>query len=399
MPRRVLLHSHHRTFKVRFPWRTEGIARALTAAGDEVAILCTADTARWRRRESQIDGVRFIEMPDLLGGRQRSGWDGWSAWCRHAWLRRQRFDVVHCFDTRPAVIHPTLAHVRRTRTPLVIDWADWWGRGGLIEENRPAWYRFAFERFETHYEERYRRHADATTVIARGLASRAAGLGVPSETIFWVPNGSTPARIAVVPPATHRAEFALPADALLLGFNAADVTIGFSLVLDGFARAAATLPHLHLLITGNLPAVAKESLARASCSGRVHALGFLSAAAYARALTCVDVFLLPFTDRPANRGRWPGRLNDYLSAARPLITQPFGEMAALLREEPIGLLADETPHDVAAAIASLAKDPTLRATLGQNARRLAETRLSWPVLGESLQAAYTCAARRHRALT
>ncbi|MBX3736809.1 MAG: glycosyltransferase [Candidatus Didemnitutus sp.] len=394
MPRRVLLHSHHRTFKVRYPWRTEGIAQALAAAGSEVTILCTADTARWRRRESAHDGVRFVEVPDLLRGRQRSGWDLWSAWHRHTWLRRQHFDLIHCLDTRPAVIHPTLAHLRRAPSPLVIDWADWWGRGGLIEENRPAWYRFAFERLETHYEERYRRHADATTVIARGLAERAVGLGVPRDSIFWLPNGCAPQRIPVVPPATHRAEFGLPADAFVVGFNAADVTIGFSLVLAAFAQAAAALPQAHLLLTGNLPTDARALLARTPHADRVHALGFVATDAYTCALTCADVFLLPFTDRPANRGRWPGRINDYLSTGRPIVTQPFGEMETLLREEPIGLLADDTPSAVAAALTTLACDPLRRAALGRHARHLAETRLSWPELSATLEAAYACAERR-----
>lgn len=395
MPRRILLHSHHRLHKVRFPWRTEGIARALAARGHEVTILCTAEADRLHLREAVDAGVRFVTAPDLLWGRQRSGWDAWSGLRRWAWLRRERFDLIHLFDTRPAVIHPTLAGLRHAPTPLVIDWADWWGRGGLITENRPRWYRFALERFETHYEEHFRRRADATTVIARGLGARAVGLGVASESIFWVPNGCTPARLPDVPPSTHRAEFQLPPDAVLVGFNAADVTIGFPLVLEAFATAAAERPDLRLVITGRLPPSAQALVAASPAAARISALGYLETDAYARLLTCVDAFLLPFVDRPANRGRWPGRINDYLSAARPVITNPVGEMATLLRREPVGLLCEESVAGFAAAIRRLAADPAERQALGRRARRLAETELHWTALGATLEQAYACAERRH----
>jgi len=397
VPRRILLHSHHRLHKVRFPWRTEGIARALAAQGDDVTVLCTAETERASVTEWVEDGVRFVTAPDLLWGRQRSGWDPWSGLRRFHWLRGERFDLIHLFDTRPAVIHSTLLHLSRHPTPLVIDWADWWGRGGLIAENRPAWYRFAFERCETHYEENFRRRADATTVIARGLAKRAVGLGVAPESIFWVPNGCTPARVPDVAPATYRTEFGFDDGAILFGFNATDVTIGLPLVLDAFARAAAQMPSLHLVITGRLPDAVGPLLAQSAAAARIHRLGYLDREAYARVLTCMDAFVLPFLDRPANHGRWPGRINDYLAAARPILTHAVGEMEELLRTEPVGLGCAENAAAMAEAMLQLAADPGLRQHLGRQARRLAETKLAWTALGRTLSAAYDHAIERHAA--
>ena len=51
---------------------------------------------------------------------------------------------------------------------------------------------------------------------------------------------------------------------------------------------------------------------------------------------------LGVVDRPANQGRWPGRINDYLCAGRPVITQPVGEMKILLEQEAIGRLCAAT---------------------------------------------------------
>lgn len=397
MSQRILLATHHRAFKARIPWRVGGVARTLARAGHAVTVLCTADTARRGLRETVEDGVTFVETPDLLWGRQRSGWDPWNAWHRARWLAGRRFDLVHAFETRPAVIHPLLRWLRRHPAPLVIDWCDWWGRGGLIEENRPAWYRAIFGGLETHYEEHYRVRADATTVIARGLADRATGLGVPADTIFPFPNGCWPDRLQPVDPRAHRAAFGLPAEAFLVGFNALDVTVGFDLVLDGFALAAARDPRVLLVLSGRLPPAQLARLAARGLGDRVRNLGFVPAADFPRALGCMDVFLLPFINRPANLGRWPGRLNDYLCAGRPVITQPVGEMRTLLEQEPVGLLCDETPAGVAAAILELQADPARCARLGRRARELAETRLNWDALAPVLAAAYTRALARFAA--
>jgi len=394
---RVLLVSHHRTYKTRIPWRVEGVARVLAQAGHEVTILCTADHARLARREFSSDGIRFVETPDLLWGRLRSGWDPWNAWQRLRWLARSDFDLVHAFETRPSVIHPLLRRLRRRPAPLVIDWCDWWGRGGLIAENRPAWYPALFGGLETYYEEHYRRRADATTVIARGLARRAEALGAPPASIFRFPNGCWPDRLRPTDPQAHRADFGFAPDELLVGFNALDVTLGFELMLAGFALAAARHPRLTLVLTGRLPARARRALQEAGLAGRARNLGFVPAEAYPRVLGCIDLFLLPFVDRPANYGRWPGRINDYLCAGRPVITQPVGEMKELLERESIGLLCAAEPAALADALLRLAASPEERARCGRRARELAEGPLAWPAYAPVLAAAYACAHDRFRA--
>jgi len=398
MSLRILLVTHHRTFKaLGRAWRVGNVARSLAQAGHAVTVLCTADTARRGVRESEVDGFHLVETPDLLWGRQRSGWDPWNAWTRARWLRGRQFDIVHAFETRPSVIHPLLGWLRRHPAPLVLDWCDWWGRGGLIEENRPAWYRLLFGGIETHYEENYRARADATTVIARGLAGRAAGLGVPADSIFWLPNGCWPDDLRPVDSRLHRAALGLPADDFLAGFNALDVTVGFDLVLAGFARAAAQNPRLTLVLTGRLPPAQLARIEAAQLGDRVRSLGFVPAADYPKVLGSIDAFLLPFIDRPANHGRWPGRINDYLCVGRPVITQPVGEMKILLEREPIGRLCAATPDAVAAALLELQSRPELGAAFGRRARELAESTLSWRALGPTLEAAYAHARRAHAA--
>lgn len=390
---RILLVSHHRLFKVREPMRVEGLARTLLRRGHEVTIVCVADREKWRVQEHTERGLRFITAPDLWWGKLRSGWDPWCCLRLRGILRRLDYDLLHAFETRPAIIHAVLPQLRRKPTPLVIDWIDWWGRGGLITENRPRWYQVLFGGVETYYEEHYRTRADATTVIARGLAGRAARLGVPNERIFWIPNGCRPESTQVVAPATHRAAFGLPADRFIVGASALDVKIGLDLSIDAIAAAARERPDVLLMLTGS-SADALAARARAAGLGaHVRSLGIVPAKDYLRALSCADAFFVPFLNRVANLGRWPGRINDYLTLGRPVITQPVGDMKHLLTEEPVGVLCDQTPAGIGAAIVALRDDPRRCAAFGAHARRLAESSLSWDALAPRIEAAYACAAR------
>lgn len=389
---RILLVSHHRQYKVREPWRVEGFARALQRRGHELTILCVADRERWRTQERTERGIRFIASPDLLWGRMRSGWDPWCAWHRTRTLRRLDYDLVHTFETRPATVHPLLAQLRRRPAPLVIDWTDWWGRGGLITENRPRWYQLLFGGVETYYEEHYRTRAGATTVIAQGLADRAAKLGVPPQSIFRIPNGCRPEAVKVVGPRAHRADFGLPADRFIVGASALDVKIGLDLAVDAIAVAARARPDVLLMLTGSAADALAERARAAGLGEYVRSLGIVPAAKYEAALSCADIFFVPFLDRVANYGRWPGRVNDYLALGRPIITQPVGEMKLLLESEPVGFLSDETPAGIGAAIVAARDQPERCAAFGAHARRLAETTLSWDALAPRIEEAYAYAA-------
>ena len=153
---RILMITHHR--RHRLGGRSLVMARHLAQRGHRVTIVATADYRRSGVVTSLVDGVRIIEAPDLLWGRLRSGWDVWGLLHRLRFLRTDAgpYDLVHCFETRPAIIYPALDYVHRRGLPLLTDWNDWFGRGGLIDVLRPAWYRFFLGGVETYYEEAFR---------------------------------------------------------------------------------------------------------------------------------------------------------------------------------------------------------------------------------------------------
>ena len=333
------------------------------------------------------EGVVMVESPDLLFGKLRSGWDPWTTLRRMQYLKNRDYDLVHAFETRPATIYPILNLMKRKRIPLAIDWIDWWGHGGLIVEHRPLWYRLIFSSVETWFEEHFRPLADASTVISRGLKRRAESLGVSSQSIFWVPNGCS-TKETDSPPVGCRAFFNIPENSYVVGFSALDVTMGIEIVLEAIAILAKNHPNVILMMTGKCGPPIASKISQNNISKITRVLGYLNTEDYKKAISCANVFVIPFPQRVANLGRWPGRINDYLSAGIPVVTNPVGEMKELLSLHKIGLLAREDKEDISEKIQILMKDKCLSEKMSKNARNLAANELSWKSIVDRVEETY-----------
>jgi glycosyltransferase involved in cell wall biosynthesis len=144
----------------------------------------------------------------------------------------------------------------------------------------------------------------------------------------------------------------------------------------------------YLLVTGNSPPQLLNVLQRTPIAGRITIAGVVGYHQLGEFLACGDVMLLPYTDRGVNRGRYPGKIGDYLAAGKPVITNPTGDLAELVRREQVGVLVEETPQAIAEAALMLFNNPNERQRLGQNARRVAEDKLDWRLLTAELEQFY-----------
>jgi glycosyltransferase involved in cell wall biosynthesis len=389
---RILMINHQRRYR---SWHRSGaFSVELARRGHDVTLMLVADREHWRLRESRQGAVRVVESPDLTFGRLRSGWDPVCALRRMRWLSSEasRFDLIHLFETRPASVYPALYFARREGLPLVIDWNDWWGRGGLVSTNRPLWYRALFGGFETFFEEHFRTRADATTVISRGLAARAAALGVP------------PGQITLLRPGVDAARFGAPPDAALrrrLGFNESHVILGYSSqdtffdtgpVLEGVARARTLGCPLRLLVLGNPTRVFLREIARRGLAEAVRLAGFVSEAEYPRYLALADFTVMPFGECRANLGRWPNKFGDYLAAGRPVVFNAFGDLAEFAAHAP-GIVCAFDGEAFAGAFCTLWRDAELRKRLGERARAVALEKFRWADRIRILEGVYAHATR------
>jgi glycosyltransferase involved in cell wall biosynthesis len=381
---RLLFLNHNVAWGGGTFFRAWHLARVMARKGHDVALLTIAPRARARLSSTRRDGVLVVETPDLFGGAARSGWDPWDTMRRCAYVATRHWDVVHAFDSRPAVILPALAAQRRGAA-LVLDWADWWGRGGTIEERQAgASQRWLVRPVETWFEESFRTRAVGTTVISRALESRAIGLGVPEASIVRIPQGSDIEGILPRCRDECRAEMGLDVRGPVFGYLGVLTRSDAELLWATFERIHAQRADARLVLVGR-PRVPVPS------HPAIVETGFVSHATLVAWLGACDVCLLPLRDTIASRARWPSKANDYLAAGRPVVTTAVGDLAPMIAAAGAGLTTPDNPERLAEAALCLATDPDAVARCGQAARRLAEGPLNWTTLATQLEKVYAAA--------
>jgi glycosyltransferase involved in cell wall biosynthesis len=382
---RVLMLNHNISWRSTF-FRAFYFGRELAALGHQVT-LATISTDRFiRPRIRELDGVQLVETPDWGRGLARTGWDPWDAFWRVRHFSRQRFDLVHGFDCRPAVLVPSLAVARRRGIPWVSDWADCWGGEGGAASQRANWIgRIAFRPIETWLEEGFRHRAAAVTVTSRLLFERATGFGWPQ--VRYLPSGANVSDVTPRPRDRCRAALGLPQEsrvACFVGF----VQYDLELVIRAFAVARRRVTAAKLLLVGPTNARARALAADLGLDGEIHDVGARPFAEIPDLLGAADLLLLPMSDNLMNRARGPIKLGDYLAAGRATLANPVGDLVEVFGEDGVGVLAEATPEAYGQAIAELLADPAACAAMGRRARAVAESKYAWSRLAPRLIEVY-----------
>jgi len=387
---RILMIVHHRRWRAAY--RSRVIAAELARRGHQITLIVTADKERWRFRDTlEADGVRVVDSPDLTWGRLRSGWDPICALRRLSWLWRngETYDLVHLFETRPATILPGLAVRRRSRTSVVIDWTDLWGRGGSISVKRPIWYRLMFAWVETFFEEHFRTYADATTTISYGLRDHAIGLGIDSGTILHIRNGADLTLFAPRPKEEGRRRLGLPPDAFIIGYSAQDSFFDLDPVFDSVRQLVDAGIDAMMVMSGHAPSRVRRSIARFGLESHAQFLGYLSWDDYPWFLPSCDALACPFPQTVYNLGRWPGKFGEYCAAGRPIVFNPHGDLADFASGDQVpGIACAFDATEFASAFRKLHDSPELCDNLGAIARSRALAEFDWRNVVDSLEHFY-----------
>jgi len=387
---RILLIVHHRRWRAAY--RSRLIASELARRGHQVTLMVTADKEHWRFLDTaDVDGVRVVQSPDLTWGRLRSGWDPVCAVRRVLWLWRsgETYDLIHLFETRPATILPGLVERWRSGPTIVIDWIDWWGRGGIISVNRPMWYRILFARIETFFEEHFRTYADGTTTISYGLRDRAIALGIEPATILHIRNGADLKLFAPRPMQESRRRLGLPADAFIIGYSAQDTFFDLDPVFDGVRQVVDDGINAMVVMSGHAPPRMRRSVARFGLESRVRFLGYLPWDDYPWFLPSCNVLVCPFPPTVYNLGRWPGKFGEYCAAGRPIVFNPYGDLADFATGDYVpGIACAFDAEAFAAAFRKLQESPSLCQNLGAIARSRALADFDWTNVVDRLEHFY-----------
>jgi glycosyltransferase involved in cell wall biosynthesis len=392
----ILFLNHNVAWSGGTFFRAFGFARALTALGHRVTLFTISPDARVAFQRETCDGVALWYSPDLFWGRGRTGWDPWDMCRRIGALRGRRWDIVHAWDSRPVVVIPALYAARGSRQGggrLVMDWCDWWGRGGAQAERSSAWMR-AIAPVETLFEERFRTHADGTTVVSEALCNRAVAIGVDPRRILRLPQGCDEPTPRVLDRDDALARLGFPAGSRLVvavgAQNASDARLLFDavrLILRGCDACQFALIGRH----------GSQVPADLVAHSRFRETGFVRSATLQDYIAGCEMLLAPLADTTASRARWPSKINGFLTAGRAVVTTRVGDLPALLHAVRAARVVNPTAKEVSDAALCLVRDTPERARLEAEARHLAITTLSWSVLARELDAFYRSITERRPA--
>ncbi len=381
---RLLFLNHNVVWHGGF-FRAYHWGRHLARRGHSVTLLSISESNRLRFEVQQRDGIRLVKTPDLLAGRLRSGWDVWDTINRIVYLWPDRFDLVHSVDSRPACILPAMVLKNSRGAKLVLDWGDWWGRGGTITERpgNPADRLFA--PVETFFEEGFRRFADGTVVLTSALQRRAVALGVPANSILRIPHGADVEGVRPLDRRQARQAMDIDPRTLILGYVGLLPPRDAGFLFRAFEIMRAHENRLRLFIIGNSNVTVPAPFVELDCVVRT---GRLTYEDLQRCIACCDVMLLPLNDSIANRGRWPSKVGDYLAAGKPVVATRVGDVANLIEEGRCGVLTDVAPEDFALSTLDVLCDRVRLDEMGSNARKVAEDKLDWRILTDQLEQFY-----------
>jgi glycosyltransferase involved in cell wall biosynthesis len=381
---KLLFLNHNVAWSGTF-FRAFQLARSLSRLGHQITVVTTSRTARLGVHREIRDGVELIEAPDLFWGRGRTGWDPWNIWNRTLEIRSAGFDAIHAFDCRPAVILPALYLARKRNLPLFLDWADWWGRGGTIQERDGRLINLLIGGVETWFEESFRHHAVGTTVISRALEDRARSLGVKADSILRFPNGCDADYISPHDQATAARAVGLEGDTELIAHVGVVYPSDLTLLLDAFSRVVRARPQARLALVGNPRApIPRQRLPDKS----LLVPGFVEFPVLQNWLGAARACVVPLRDTVCNRGRWPGKVNDYLSAARAVVMPAVGDAAEWVASSGAGWTCSPEPDALAEALAAPLRDADAAKQAGLRGRQLAEGALSWRACSTEVRGFY-----------
>jgi glycosyltransferase involved in cell wall biosynthesis len=161
---------------------------------------------------------------------------------------------------------------------------------------------------------------------------------------------------------------------------------GVTVLLDALSR----LPNVHIKLIvvgdGDLRPSFEHRAAELGLSDRVHFSGTATDGELPMHYAAADLLVLPSVTRGEAFGLV---LLEAMACGRPVIASDLPGVRHVVRTTGGGELVRACDADaLAAAIARLAANPTLRQTLGQRGRTGVEQNYAWPAIAERLEATY-----------
>jgi glycosyltransferase involved in cell wall biosynthesis len=409
----LYFHQYFATRRRSTATRSYELARRLVERGHQVTIVSRdtrslehdrteAPRGRLIARET-VDGidVLFISMPysNYFGPAARvASFAGFTVAASIAGLMLPKPDVVFASSTPLTIGIPGLLVSRLKDVPFVFEIRDLWpavpvALGAL--RGRPL------IALAERLERLLYREARRVVVLSEGSGAALVKMGVPAEKLVFVPNASD---LDLFQPDVRepgfRARHGLEGKLVALYSGAMGRANGLDQLLD----AAAVLKHEGIedvaFVAVGEGAAKPRLLQRVADEGLDNVLFLppVAKTALAGIVGAADVTLTLFAPYPVLQTNSPNKLFDSLAAGRPVIVNLDGWLRRVVEEAGAGVYVPAGDGEaLATTLAALAREPGLVATMGANARSLAEREFDRDVMADRLAEALEEAAGHREA--
>ncbi|MDR3068073.1 MAG: glycosyltransferase [Cellulomonas sp.] len=234
--------------------------------------------------------------------------------------------------------------------------------------------------------------ADHVVVLGTTVRDCLVARGVPATRISVIPNAVDDALLTRdVDPAAARGRLGLAADGFWVG------TVSSLVDYEGVATLLEAVATLRAQGTDVRVAVVGDGVARPALVRQAAALGLGAAAVLPGRVDAdqaetwyqaLDAFVVPRQDTAVTRAVVPLKPMQAMALRRPVVASDLPALREIVGDPGAGLMVrPDDPDALAAALAALADDPDLAASLGAAGRRFAATR-TWSAVGQAYRTLY-----------
>lgn len=270
-----------------------------------------------------------------------------------SWLAlTKNYDILHVTcGHRPAQFVPALI-ARLRGKPTVDEWWEWYGKGGRAETRSTGLaqliglydktFELVLKKFFTHIV------AISSTLIDRIPHHPSVSClngGIESHVIDMV------AQSKLKPKPSDFRESSLVLGMVSLGRSEKSDLEPVFRALDSCVELGIDF---QLFVTGESEYINEDILSRYP-EGTIIYKGWLSINEYSIFLQACDAFILPLSDIPINRGRWPHKFGDFMSFHKYIIVNTVGDIEDALRFYPLGIACKHEDESFLSAIRKVNK--------------------------------------------
>jgi colanic acid biosynthesis glycosyl transferase WcaI len=400
----LFFHQHFHPETVGTSTRAVEIVEHLVKRGHTVTVLAgvpshpstmrSGEVSRRQPREEEFRGARLVRVwaygtakPDTFLRRMLSYGSFMVLGTLRALFLRGKFDAIVAISPLPDGIGGYV--VSRFRgIPLMFDVCDIWPdcaiAVGMLRNS-------ALKRMAFWMEKKVYARAIRIGVVTRGFTENIVRKGVPRDKVRLLPDWVDPALYdsSLVDRDAVRAEYGLAGRYIVSFMGNFGLIMGIEQILETARVVMGTDPGVLFLFVGKgVQQPMMEARIREWELTNVRIIPYQPRAKVPQLLAASDALIVTYKKDDITLITVPSKIYEYMSSARPVVAGVDGVIGEILAEAGCGMVSkSRDPHEMAAFISRLRRDPALGAAMGAKGRSYASGHFSFSRVAEDYERA------------